>query len=67
MMGVDLNTVKELLGHQTITMTLRYAQLSSAHATEAVDKSAADQRWKAGKSEKNKNGHNFGYTFDSRG
>ena len=31
MKGVDLRTVQELMGHKTITMTLRYSHLSPAH------------------------------------
>jgi integrase len=38
MAGVDLPTVKELLGHKDITMTLRYAHLSSDHKQAAVRK-----------------------------
>ena len=36
MAGVDLMTIKELLGHKTLTMTLRYAHLAPAHAAKAV-------------------------------
>lgn len=34
--GVDLTTVKELIGHQTIALTLRYARLSTGHKQRAV-------------------------------
>jgi integrase len=37
MSGVDLITVKELLGHKTISMTLRYAHLSPEHKRQAVN------------------------------
>jgi integrase len=36
MRGVDLPTVKDLLGHKTIAMTLRYTHLSSDHKQRAV-------------------------------
>lgn len=36
MRGVDLVTVKELLGHKNITMTLRYSHLSHEHKQRAV-------------------------------
>jgi site-specific recombinase XerD len=36
MAGVDLTTVKELLGHKKIDMTLRYSHLSPSHKRQAV-------------------------------
>ncbi len=41
MAGVDLNTVRELLGHADIAMTLRYAHLAAEHKAEAVARLAA--------------------------
>jgi site-specific recombinase XerD len=38
MLGIDLVTVKEILGHSTINMTLRYAHLSPLHKREAMEK-----------------------------
>jgi len=37
MAGVDITTVKELLGHKTLTMTLRYSHLAPSHKVKAVD------------------------------
>lgn len=38
MSDVDLNTVRELLGHGDMTMTLRYAHLAPQHKANAVEK-----------------------------
>ena len=37
MAGVDLTTVKELPGHNDITMTLRYVRLAPSHKRKAVE------------------------------
>jgi integrase len=37
MAGIDITTVKELLGHKTLTMTLRYSHLAPSHKVKAVD------------------------------
>ena len=36
MAGVDLTTVKELMGHKHIAMTLRYAHLAPGHKRPAI-------------------------------
>jgi len=37
MAGIDLTTVSRLLGHKTLTMTLRYAHLAPQHMQKAVN------------------------------
>lgn len=37
MAGVDITTIKELLNHKTLTMTLRYAHLAPSHKVKAVE------------------------------
>ncbi len=37
MAGIDLTTVRELLGHKTLTMTLRYAHLAPSHKVKALE------------------------------
>jgi len=36
MAGVDLMSIKQILGHKTIQMTLRYSHLSPGHLRNAV-------------------------------
>jgi len=38
MKGVDIRTVQELMGHKSITMTMRYAHLSPEHRIAALEK-----------------------------
>jgi integrase len=38
MAGVDIRTVADLMGHQTIQMTMRYAHLAPAHRLAAVER-----------------------------
>jgi integrase len=38
MAGVDIRTVGELLGHKSLTMTMRYSHLAPAHNAAAVDR-----------------------------
>jgi hypothetical protein len=49
MAGVDLVTVKELLGHKTINMTNRYTHFAQEHKAQAVAK--LEDRYKAGENE----------------
>jgi integrase len=37
MAGVDITTIKELLGHKSLAMTLRYAHLAPSHKVNAVN------------------------------
>lgn len=38
MAGVDIRTVQELMGHKTISMTVRYSHLAPKHTLAAVEK-----------------------------
>ncbi|MCH7501010.1 MAG: site-specific integrase, partial [Nitrospinae bacterium] len=42
--GVPLATVQKLMGHRSITMTLRYSHLAPSHEREAVHRLAETQR-----------------------
>jgi len=42
MEGVDLATVKELLGYKSINITMRYAHLAPSHKERGIPKSAID-------------------------
>jgi site-specific recombinase XerC len=37
MSGVDITTVSRLLGHKSLSMTLRYSHLAPSHMVKAVD------------------------------
>ena len=40
MEGVDLMTIRELMGHKTMAMTLRYSHLSLGHRRTAIERLA---------------------------
>jgi site-specific recombinase XerD len=43
MEGVDLMTIRELMGHKSMAMTLRYAHLSPGHRRNAIERLASRQ------------------------
>ncbi len=57
MAGIDLTSVKELLGHKTITMTLRYSHLAPEHKRKAVQ--VLDRIMEKNEDEDLYNGYNF--------
>ena len=40
--GVDLETVRRISGHKTLSMVLKYTHISDAHVDAAIDKIAID-------------------------
>ena len=58
MAGVDLTSVKELLGHKDIKMTLRYSHLAPGHKRKAVQ--VLDKIMDKNEDENLYNGHNLG-------
>ena len=52
MAGVDIRTVQELLGHESITMTMRHAHLSPQHRATALEKLCQPTATKTATSEK---------------
>ncbi len=55
MAGIDLTSVKELLGHKDITMTLRYSHLAPGHKRQAVH--VLDRLMEKNEDDVLKNGH----------
>ncbi len=57
MAGIDLTSVKELLGHKSLTMTLRYLHLTPGHKRKAVH--VLDRLMEKNEDEALKNGYNL--------
>ncbi len=57
MAGIDLTSVKELLGHKDITMTLRYSHLAPGHKRKAVQ--VLDRIMEKDEDDALKNGYNL--------
>ena len=57
MAGIDLTSVKELLGHKDIKMTLRYSHLAPGHKRKAVQ--VLDRIMEKNEDDALKNGYNL--------
>ena len=58
MAGIDITSVKELLGHKSLTMTMRYSHLSPGHKRKAVH--VLDRLMEEGENDVSKKWYNFG-------
>jgi hypothetical protein len=59
MNGSDLVTVKEILGHSDISMTVRYSHPSDKRKMEAVEKLVPGKDMRVGERSYRVNGHNL--------
>jgi hypothetical protein len=59
MNGSDLVTVKEILGHSDISMTVRYSHPSDKRKMEAVEKLVPAKDMRVGERSYRVNGHNL--------